>query len=106
MPERARVPAMNLSGWLGVNEMPWSPSVTYDLIRTRKLETVRLTTRGTNNRGIRLVSQRSVDKFLSVLAQQQEEDPMEAEYRLITAEAPKCKPQAEGISVDVDLEPA
>src|ERR1700736_117794 len=74
MKESTRTP-MNSSGWLRLSELPWSYAMTYALIRLGKLETARLTVKGTENqRGIRLVSQRSIDAFLSELALEQLQD--------------------------------
>jgi hypothetical protein len=67
----------NRSGWLRMSELPWSASITYDLIKSGDLETARLTIRGVGkDRGIRLISQRSVDKYLSRLAAEQALDPL------------------------------
>jgi hypothetical protein len=61
-----------------LDELPWSGNVSYELIRLGKLESARLTVLGKNNdRGIRLVSKKSVDALLTELAAEQSKDPTE-----------------------------
>lgn len=68
----------NGSDWLRICELPWSKGTTYNLIRRGLLQTVRVTIEGSaDSRGIRLVSRKSLDEFLSRLSQQQLEDPNE-----------------------------
>jgi hypothetical protein len=64
----------NSSAWLRLTELPWSIAMTYELIRLGKLETARLCLGVEGQRGIRLVSARSVDALLTDLAVEQLED--------------------------------
>jgi hypothetical protein len=97
-------PNMPPLGWMKPEQFPWSIQFTYRLLKKYggELETVLLSVTG-SNRGVRLISRRSIDALLLRLAKEQAANPDAAKVRSEMFRERRRKNKNDNEEIDIEL---